>query len=110
MDALETFFYFNLLLTSVFTQYSLDETEKHKESPAYISVTITLLALLLIIIYHMYFHTSLLAKLHHTALHVKFTQLFEQEYIPKPKHQNVGPDNDINELMEVVDYPKHRHL
>lgn len=57
VDALETFFYFNLLLISVFTQYSLDETEKSNGIPAHISVTVTLLALLLIVLYHMYFHT-----------------------------------------------------
>ena len=79
VDALETFFYFNLLFLSVFTQYSLDEAEKNKGVPAYISVTVTLLALLLTIIYHIYFHSSLLKKLQHTTLHAKLTRVFEQE-------------------------------
>ena len=38
---------------------------------------------------------------------MKLTRLFEQEYVAKPKCQNVGLSlNDINELMEVMDYPK----
>ncbi len=79
VDALETFFYFNLLFLSVFTQYSLDKTEKNKEVPAYISVTVTIFVLLLIILYHIYFHSSFLTKLQHTSLHMKLTRIFEQE-------------------------------
>jgi hypothetical protein len=105
VDALETFFYFNLLFLSVFTQYSLDEIEKNKEIPAYISVTVTIFVLLLIVLYHIYFHSSLLTKLQHTSLHVKLTRIFEQEYIPKSKQWNVEPvDNDTNELMEAMEY------
>lgn len=105
VDALETFFYFNLLLISVFTWYSLDDTENKKGLPAYISVTATLLVLLLIVLYHVYFQTSLLTKLHRTSFHVKLTRFFEREYVPKPKHKGVAcVDDNANELMEVMDY------
>ena len=54
VDVLETFFYLNILSFEIFTWYSLDNPASNREAAAYTSVIITFIALLLIILYHVY--------------------------------------------------------
>ena len=58
VDVLETFFYLNILSFVIFTGYSLDKPASNREAAAYTSIIITFIALLLIILYHIYMYTS----------------------------------------------------
>ena len=110
VDVLETFFYFNILFISVFTWYSLSDTESNKEAAIYISVTITIIVLLLIILYHMYSHTTLLNETQHKSLERTFSKVFKSGPQPKSKQQLIPPppDEDIHrfhELLDMIDRP-----
>ena len=105
IDVLETFFYFNILFISVFTWYSLSDAESNKKAAAYISVTITLFVLLLIILYHMYSHTTLLNKTQHKHLERTLSKVLKIDTQPNSKQQlnPPPPDEDIHRFHEVLD-------
>ena len=65
LGILETLFYLNILLFTTFTWYCLGEC-RSKKAAAYTSVIITFLALLLIILYHVYTYTSVFSKIKST--------------------------------------------
>ena len=66
VDVLETFFYVNILSFVIFTWYSLNSPASGREAAAYTSVIITFIALLLIILYHVYTYTSVFSKIYKT--------------------------------------------
>ena len=102
VDVLETFFYLNILSFVIFTWYSLD---KPREAAAYTSVIITFIALLLIILYHVYTYTSVFSKIHKTKLGGMIDRLFT-DTDPKPKperHWSPPPDDDIHQFYEFLD-------
>jgi hypothetical protein len=110
VDALETFFYFNILSFVIFTSYSLDSPDGNRKAAAYTSVNITFIALLLIILYHVYTYTSVLSKIHKTKLGRMIERLFtDSGQKPKPERPwSQPPDDDIhlfNELLDVMDRP-----
>ena len=87
LDLLDSFFYFNLLLLSLVTWYSLGDSESNREAAAYTSVTITLIVLLIIILFHVYFHTSLFAKLHDKKFMTQINSFFRSHPPPSPDHK-----------------------
>ena len=111
IDMLEISFYLNTLSFAIFTWYSLDDPGGNREAAAYTSVTITFIALLLIILYHIYTYTSVFSKIKKTKLGTKIDRLFTNAD-PKPKserrHWSSPPDDDIhrlNELLDAIDRP-----
>ena len=102
VDVLETFFYLNILSFVIFTGYSLD---KPREAAAYTSVIITFIALLLIILYHVYTYTSVFSKIHKTKLGGMIDRLFiDADPKPKPeRHWSPPPDDDIHQFYEFLD-------
>ena len=110
VDVLETFFYLNILCFATFTWYCLGEY-RNKEAAAYTSVIITFIVLLLIILYHVYTHTTVFSKVKKTRLGIMISGLLTKTVDPKQKfkHQNTPPpDDDIhrfNELLDVIDRP-----
>ena len=105
VDALETFFYLNILSFVIFTWYSLDSPASNREAAAYTSVIITFIALLLIILYHVYTYTSVFSKIHKTMLGGMIDRLFT-DTDPKPKpdrHWSSPPDDDIHRFYELLD-------
>ena len=108
LDLLESFFYFNLLLLSLVTSYSLGDSESNREAAAYTSVTITLIVLLIIILFHVYFHTSLFAKLHDKKFMTQINSFFRSHPPPSPRPQSPPPDEDTHryhELLDIIDRP-----
>ena len=102
VDVLETFFYLNILSFVIFTWYSLD---KPRKAAAYTSVIITFIALLLIILYHVYTYTSVFSKIHKIKLGGMIDRLFS-DTDPKPKperHWSPPPDDDIHQFYEFLD-------
>ena len=107
-DLLDSFFYFNLLLLSLVTWYSLGDSESNREAAAYTSVTITLIVLLIIILFHVYFHTSLFAKLHDKKFMTQINSFFRSHPPPSPRPQSPPPDEDahrFHELLDIIDRP-----
>ena len=105
VDVLETFFYLNILSFVIFTWYSLDKPASNREAAAYTSVIITFIALLLIILYHVYTYTSVFLKIHKTKLGRIIDRMFT-DTDPKPKperHWSPPPDDDIHQFYEFLD-------
>ena len=108
IDILETFFYLNILFFAVFTWYSLPNTNRDQKGVAYTSVIISFVALLLIILYHVYTFTSVFSKIKKTSFGKIFDRL-SAESDPKPKpgcRETLPPDDDIhqfNELLDMID-------
>ena len=112
VDVLETFFYLNILSFVIFTWYSLDSPASNREAAAYTSVIITFIALLLIILYHVYTYTSVFSKIHWTKLGQIIDRLvlfIDTDPKPKPdRYWSPPPDDDIHrfyELLDVIDRP-----
>ena len=105
VDILETFFYLNILSFVIFIWYSLDKPASNREAAAYTSVIITFIALLLIILYHVYTYTSVLSKIHKTKLGGMIDRLFiDADPKPKPeRHWSPPPDDDIHQFYEFLD-------
>ena len=96
MDVVQNLFYLNIFFLTVFTWYYLS---KHyvNQAIAYTSVTTTIAVLLLIILYHVYTHTSLFSKFKKTKLGIKMDRLFtDTDPKPKPRlcHYSPLPDDD----------------
>ena len=108
LDLLESFFYFNLLLLSLATSYSLGDIESNREAAAYTSVTITLIVLHIIILFHVYFHTSLFAKLHDKKFMTQINSFFRSHPPPSPRPQSPPSDEDthrFHQLLDIIDRP-----
>ena len=114
VNILDTFFYLNILSFAVFTWYSLDNPDSNQEAAAYTSVVLTLFALLLIILYHIYTYTTIFSKV---AVKTKLGKMMDRMFTdtdyddPKSKperHWSPPPDDDIhrfNELLDMIDHP-----
>ena len=62
IDLLDTFFYWIIIILAVITWYFLDKWDSNQEAAAYISVITAPIALVLIVIYHMYAYTPVVSK------------------------------------------------
>ena len=102
IDVLETLFYLNILFFTIFTWYSLSDSNCNQEMVFYISVILTFIVLLLIILYHVYTYTTVFSKIKKTKPGRMFNGLFRTR--PKPKHcLSPPPDNDIHRFHEILD-------
>ena len=63
VDVLETFLFLNIFIFTISTWYSLGNEQNFKCAFAYTSVTIAILALLLVIFYHVYTYTIVFSNL-----------------------------------------------
>ena len=110
VDVLETFFYINILSFTIFTWYSLDEPSNQRAA-AWTSVIITFIALLIIILYHVYTYTSVFSKVMKMNLKGTIDKLFRRNGNRKPQpkcHRSPPPDDDIHqfyELLDIIDHP-----
>ena len=112
MDVLDNFFYLNIFFFTVFTWYYFSKNYVD-QAIAYTSVTTTITILLLIILYHVYTHTSLFSKVKKTKLGKKIDRLFidtdpklksrQRHYSPPPDDDN--PRLDDRELLDELDCP-----
>ena len=108
--SIEIIFYLNTLSFVIFTTYCLDSPASDREAAAYTSVIITFIALLLIILYHVYTYTTVFSKIHKTKLGRMIDRLFI-DADPKPKserHWSPPPDDDIHRfygLLDEIDRP-----
>ena len=108
LELLDSFFYFNILLLSSVTWYSLGDSESNREVAAHISVLSTLIVLLIIILFHVYFYTSLFAKLRGKIPMTGINRFISSHPTPSSKSQSPPPDEDIHrfhELMDIIDHP-----
>ena len=110
VDILDTFFYLNILFFALFTLYCLGDRESNQKVIAYVSVSITIGVLLLIILHHVYTYTSIFSKVKQTKAGRKLDGFLTQttQPKPKPKRQSPPPDDDIHRFHEVLDMIDHR--
>ena len=108
VNILDTLFLCNLLFFSIFTWYSLSNTDINQEAVSYVSVLVALFALLLIILCHVYTYTRVFLIVKKTRpfriIHT-FLARNDQE-LKRP--QSLPPDDDIhrfNELLDIIDRP-----
>ena len=68
---------------------------------------ITFIVLLLIILYHIYTHTTFLIKIKRTKLGRRIDRLFtDADSKPKPeRHWNPSSNDDIHKLLDMIDCP-----
>ena len=101
-------FTFTIIL---FIWYSLGHKQIHEEAIAYTSVSIAIVALLLVILCHVYTYTSLFSKVKKTKLGRMMDKLFT-DMDPKSKLRirrfSPPPDDDIHRfdgLLDKLDCP-----
>ena len=105
VDVLETFLFLNIFIFTISKWYSLGNEHNFKCALAYTSVTIAILALLLVIFYHVYTYTIIFSKVKRT----KFGRIMGLfiDTNPEPKHgqhrYSPPPDNDIHRFDELLD-------
>ena len=104
---LETFFVLNILLFSVFTWYSLSNTNINQKVVAYTSVLTTFIMLWFIILYHVCAYTTIISKVNQKKMNVSrmITRFFSKAdpTIRATYHQRPPPDNNIHRFNEVLD-------
>ena len=96
MNVLETLFHLSILSYAIVTSYCLNDQDSNQEAAAYTFVILTFTILLLIILYHVYTHTTVFSK----AMRGRIIDRLDPERPP--------PDDDIhqfNELLDMVDRP-----
>lgn len=101
MDVLETFFYLNIFFLTVFTWYYFSKGYVDQVI-AYISVIITIAALLLIIFHHVYtmlINTSFFSNINLGRKVCKFYTDAD------PKSKLREPNNDDRELLDELNCP-----
>ena len=113
IDKTETIFYFNVLAFATLTWYAINRENKvHNSVVAYISITVTLILLIFIIMYHLNTYTTLLSRFHKTTVYRKLIKTLKsgdgkskQPTIGSaPMNANNDDDTDrFNELMDVLE-------
>ena len=114
IDIVEMIFYFNILTFATLTWYTVNqETTVHNSAIAYVSVIITLLLLVLVIIHHLSTYTTLLSRMHKTAVYQNLLKTLKFHGTGKPTAGTALPltvnnndDDDterFNELMDVME-------
>ena len=96
---LDTFFVVNILLFSVFTWYSLSNTNINQKAVAYTSVIITFIILWLIILYHVYAYTKIFSKVKINKLKVH-TMLRARRHLRQPTDGNIHRFKDY--LLNLI--------
>ena len=90
------------LFFATFTRYSIDiKPDSNQIAAAYTSVIITFIIQLLIILYHVYTHTTLFSKISKTKLGGMIDRFSDTD--PKPKsdrHWSPPPDDDFYRFNE----------
>ena len=99
VDILETFLYFNLATLSLFAWHFLNRNMEY-EIFAYISITITLILLFLIIAYHIYKYTMLFAVIMKFRRWIK-VKSFSSDRKLEQKAYSPPPDD----ILDMVDRP-----
>ena len=115
VDITETIFYFNILAFATLVWYAINKENKtHNSAIAYCSVIVALIQLVLIIIYHLNEHTTLLSRVHKTTVYQKLLKTIKSfSNLQQDTATCTAPpvdanDDDIhrfNELMDVIDGP-----
>ena len=112
LDMLETFFYFNLLLVSAVTWYSLGHSDSNwTKVVSYTAISISFTLLTIIVVYHAYVHTSFSTMLHCTNFG-KFIINIVSKNDPEPRTILPTPlfDDDVDraryhEMVDIIDSP-----
>ena len=108
INILEISYLLNLLFFSIFTWYSLSNTNVSQRAIAYTSVLVGFFLLLLIILYHVYTYTTAFSVLKKTRP-FQMTHGFLTRADQEARHcLSLPPDDDIhrfNELLDIIDRP-----
>ena len=107
LDLLETFFYFNILLLAIFTWYLIRPSNlTGSPLPALnASVTMAIIVLIFIILYHIYSHTPLFLKFRKTKIGKKFDKEFKSLSVTKQKQHKLETVSEDNILLDMVYRP-----
>ena len=109
VDALESFFYVNTVSFAAFTSYNLS-TGSSQDAVAYTSITLSILATVFIIFYHVYKHTSLLSfcrKKLEKRINKKFKSALKPTVHVEAKGSAITDDSirRYDDIMDLSDYP-----
>ena len=88
IDLMETLTYFNLMLLSAFSWYSLETDHYAREAVAYTSVLITFISLITVLIYHIYKYTGAITKLKSSTFFNRILILLQVNKEKYPKHNH----------------------
>ena len=99
VDLLEVFMYFNLLMFSALSWYTLDSNPRAQASIAYTSVSITIILLIIVLVYHIYKYTGTITKLRR-SLH--FKKMFAN--LKSPLHKEEQEFNRQNKCDNPPDF------
>ena len=103
VDALESFFYINILFLAAFTSYNLS-VGNNQDGVAYTSVVLSFVVTLLIILYHVYEYTSLLSVLKKSKLVRRIKKRFSNDtYVIPRAAGNIG--GRFDDFLDISDYP-----
>ena len=109
IDIVETIIYFNILAFASLTWYGIDnQNDLYHSIIAYFSVTVSIILMLLIILYHLYVYTPVFLKIHKTAIGQKLSAKLLALQEPVILQQSASSPNvccNINEILEAVDRP-----
>ena len=98
VDLLEMTMYFNLMILSAFSWYSLETDQLTRAAVAYTSVSITFVLLVVVLFYHIYEYTNVFSKLPVSFNFQRIKLLFQ-----KKQPQNQAECDDCLQLGDVIE-------
>ena len=103
VDLLEVFAYFNLLVFSALSWYTLETNSRGQEAIAYTSVSITIVLLIIVLVYHIHTYTGAITKLQR-SLHFKklLAKLHLYKENPEQFNDQYERDNHLD-FCKVID-------
>lgn len=103
VDLLEVLMYFNLLMFSALSWYTLDTNPQAQAAIAYTSVSITIVLLITVLVYHVYKYTSSINKLRRS---LRFKKLFANLKLCLHKEEQFNHQNkcdDPTDFCQIID-------
>ena len=95
VDALESFFYVNIIVFAACTSYNLS-AGKNQDGVAYTSVTLSILMTIFIIVYHVYEYTPIFSRVGNTKIAKKIKKAFNNRLKKSPRAA-VKPDGAVSD-------------
>ena len=103
LDLLEMLVYFNLMILSAFSWYSLEANQLTRVAVAYTSTSIIFVLLVAVLFYHIYEYTNVLSKRLFSFNFRRITCLFQKK---QPHNQAERDDNiQVDEVIEIRTKP-----
>ena len=105
VDALESFFYVNIIIFAAYTSYNLS-VGNSQDGIAYTSVVSSIVMTICIIFYHVYKYTSIFSRLGKTKLAMKIKKRFKLKKSPKAAVEHPSTtitDDSIHRFDHILD-------